>query len=88
VRYQIVQIGRIKKHLSYLEVWEIRPGIHPQVPHPYRKVESTSTGGIGNKGSPREYTHTHMGIHEDIFITRSALVISPITWDAVYLNKK
>jgi hypothetical protein len=32
------------------------------------------------KGRPREYTQTHMGIHEDR--------VFPINLDAVYLNKE
>jgi hypothetical protein len=35
----------------------------PQVLHPSAE-KLNPPGGIG-KGGPREYTHTHMGVHED-----------------------
>jgi hypothetical protein len=51
--------------------------------------------GYRRKGRPREYTHTRMGIHEDIYIEREkkrytwpTLVVSAIKLDAVYLNQK
>jgi hypothetical protein len=50
------------------------------------------------KGGPREYTHTHMGVHEDRGdlkkmgkkrdVTRPSSVVSSIKRDAVCLNRK
>jgi hypothetical protein len=43
-------------------------------------------GGI-DKERPREYTHTHMAVHEDIAI-RPTSVVPRIKRDAVYLKFK
>jgi hypothetical protein len=58
-------------NLSYLEAWEVQPGIHIQVLHPSTENSNPphhQDRGIGKrvKESPREYTHIHMGVHEDI----------------------
>jgi hypothetical protein len=41
-----------------------QPGVDPQVLLP--STEKLKTPGRSAKGRPREYTHTHMGIHVDI----------------------
>ncbi len=65
--------------------------------HPQRSDQLSTPGGIGKRG-PREYTHTHMDVHEDRGdlkkrgkkrqVTRPSSVVSPIKRDAVCLNRK
>ncbi|EFX89247.1 hypothetical protein DAPPUDRAFT_232943 [Daphnia pulex] len=52
-------------NLSYLEAWEIQPGIHIQVLHPSTE-KLNSPGGIGKTESSLIEPHTRMGVHEDI----------------------
>jgi hypothetical protein len=54
---------------------------------------------INGKGCPREYTHTHMGVHENILRKGKKRSVAPpvvypkrwrkrMTQDAAYLNEK
>jgi hypothetical protein len=52
-------------NLSYLEAWEIQPGIHIEVLHP-STAKLNPPGGIGKTKSSLIDTHTRMGVHEDI----------------------
>jgi hypothetical protein len=83
--------------LSYLYAWELQPGIHSCSIHPLKSsIPPDGIKGGTEKGCPREYTHIHMGVHEDIerqgkkerAVTRLTSVVSPMQWDAVYLNEK
>jgi hypothetical protein len=72
------------------------PGKYSQACAP-SAVKLNPPGRIGKRVSrcPREYTHIHMGVHEDIIeeeerrnSTDIDSFVSPIKWDAVDLNKK
>jgi hypothetical protein len=75
--------NRIEIILSYLGAWEMQPGIYSCSIHPLKN--EITPDRIGYKGCPREYTHIHMGVHQDILkrkgekrsVTRPTSKVSP-----------
>jgi hypothetical protein len=76
--------------LSYLYAWEIRPDIHPSADKLNPPRRNREKGVLVNTPTLAwAYTRTfEQKGEEGIFNLIDIWVVSPMEWDAVYLNEK